>query len=62
MFIKLKSGAKKRKEKEDLDAHNSNVCTAFFLYLTIPVTVATAERLFSKLKLIKTSLRSAMAQ
>ena len=39
----------------------SDVCTAFFLYLTIPVTVATAERSFSKLKLIKTYLRSAMA-
>ena len=39
----------------------SDVCTAFFLYLTIPVTVATAERSFSELKLIKTYLRSAMA-
>ncbi|KAJ4935225.1 hypothetical protein JOQ06_016761, partial [Pogonophryne albipinna] len=33
----------------------SEVCTALLLYLTIPVTVATAERSFSKLKLIKTS-------
>ena len=30
--------------------------------MTIPVTVATAERSFSKLKLIKTYLRSSMGQ
>ncbi len=30
--------------------------------MTIPVTVAAAERSFSKLKLIKTYLRSTMAQ
>ena len=38
------------------------VCTAFMLFLTLPVTVATAERSFSKLKLIKTYLRSSMGQ
>ena len=32
------------------------------LFLTIPVTVASAERSFSKLKLIKTYLRSTMGQ
>ena len=32
------------------------------MYMTVPVTVATAERSFSKLKLIKTSLRSSMSQ
>ena len=32
------------------------------LFLTIPVTVAATERSFSKLKLIKTYLRSSMAQ
>ena len=32
------------------------------LFVTIPVTVATAERSFSKLKLIKTYLRSKMSQ
>ena len=32
------------------------------MYMTVPVTVATAERSFSKLKLIKTSLRSSMTQ
>ena len=31
-------------------------------FLTIPVTVATAERSFSKLKLIKSFLRSTMTQ
>ena len=39
-----------------------DVCTACFMYLTVPVTVATAERSFSKLKLIKNYLRSSMAQ
>ena len=34
--------------------------TVFFLFLTLPVTVATAERSFSKLKLIKTYLRNTM--
>ena len=32
--------------------------TASVLFLTLPVTVATAERSFSKLKLIKTYLRN----
>jgi len=36
--------------------------TAFLLFLTLPVTVATAERSFSKLKLIKTYLRNTMQQ
>lgn len=40
----------------------SEVCTAFLLFLTLPVTVATAERSFSKLKLIKNYLRSTMGQ
>lgn len=37
------------------------VCTAFLLFLTLPVTVATAERSFSKLTLIKNYLRSTMS-
>ena len=49
-------------DHSSLAASFSDVCTAFFLYLTIPVSVATAERSFSKLKLIKTYLRSVMAQ
>ncbi|KAI4816568.1 hypothetical protein KUCAC02_008891 [Chaenocephalus aceratus] len=40
----------------------SEVWTAFILFLTLPVTVATAERSFSKLKLIKNYLRSTMGQ
>ncbi len=39
-----------------------DVATAIKLFLTLPVTVASAERSFSKLKLIKTYLRSTMAQ
>uniref|UniRef100_A0A673B287 TTF-type domain-containing protein n=1 Tax=Sphaeramia orbicularis TaxID=375764 RepID=A0A673B287_9TELE len=40
----------------------SEVCTALLLFLTLPVTVATSERSFSKLKLIKNHLRSTMGQ
>ncbi|KAI4827736.1 hypothetical protein KUCAC02_031108, partial [Chaenocephalus aceratus] len=40
----------------------SEVCTAFILFLTLPVTVATAERSSFKLKLIKNYLRSTMGQ
>nr|CAH7738850.1 unnamed protein product [Callosobruchus chinensis] len=36
--------------------------TASFLFLTLPVTTATAERSFSKLKLIKNYLRTSMGQ
>ena len=38
------------------------VTAACALFLTLPVTVASAERSFSKLKLIKSYLRSTMAQ
>nr|CAI5849508.1 unnamed protein product [Callosobruchus analis] len=38
------------------------VITACFLFSTLPVTTATAERSFSKLKLIKNYLRSSMGQ
>ena len=38
------------------------VCTVLMLFLTIPVTVASAERSFSKLQLIKSYLRSSMGQ
>lgn len=37
-----------------------DVCSLFQLFLTLPVTSAIAERSFSKLKLIKTYLRSTM--
>nr|CAH7759852.1 unnamed protein product [Callosobruchus chinensis] len=38
------------------------VITACFLFLTLPVTTATAERSFSKLKLIKNYLRTSRGQ
>jgi len=41
----------------------SDIITACLLYLTFPVTVASAERIFSKLKLIDIlALRSTMSQ
>ncbi|KAK0155352.1 Zinc finger MYM-type protein 1 [Merluccius polli] len=39
-----------------------NLWIALRIALTLPVTVASAERSFSKLKLIKTYLRSSMGQ
>lgn len=40
----------------------SNVCIVFRILLTMPVTTASAERSFSKLKLIKNYLRSTLLQ
>ena len=39
-----------------------NVLIGYRIFLTLPVTVASAERSFSKLNLIKTYLRSLMSQ
>ncbi|XP_022852969.1 uncharacterized protein LOC111374526 [Olea europaea var. sylvestris] len=44
-----------------LDVCFPNAYTAYQILLTIPVTVVSAERSFSKLKLIKTYLRSTMS-
>ena len=38
------------------------VVTAKLLFMTLPVTVASAERSFSKLKIIQSYLRSSMGQ
>ncbi|XP_014880151.1 zinc finger MYM-type protein 1-like [Poecilia latipinna] len=38
------------------------VCTALILFLTLPVSVASSEHSFSKLKTIKNHLRSTMGQ
>ena len=46
----------------ELSSSFSEVITVCLLYLTLPVTVASAEISFSKLKLIKTYLRSTMCQ
>ena len=49
-------------ENASLATTYPDVCTAYMMYITVPVTVATAERSFSKLKLIKNFLRSFMSQ
>lgn len=46
----------------DLKEMLPNVVVAIKIFLTMPVTVASCERSFSKLKLIKTYLRSTMGQ
>lgn len=45
-----------------LQSQFENCHTALIMYLTFPVTVASNERAFSKLKIIKNYLRSSMAQ
>jgi len=46
----------------DLTSSFPDLVTALSLFLTLPVSVASDERSFSKLKLIKTYLRSCMTQ
>jgi hypothetical protein len=46
---------------KDADCY-PNVSIAYRILLTVPVTVASAERSFSKLKLLKNYLRSTMSQ
>lgn len=45
-----------------LDQQFVNVQTALRVFLTLPVTVASNERSFSKLKIIENHLRSTMGQ
>lgn len=49
-------------ENPTLTTTFSEICTACMLFLTLPVTVATAERSFLKLKLIKNYLRSTICE
>ena len=48
--------------KMQLHSIFGEVCTAIRIFCTLPVTVAGGERAFSKLKLIKSYLRSTMVQ
>ena len=48
--------------ERDLPLLYPQLVAALMLFIAIPVTVASAERSFSKLKLIKTYLRSTMSQ
>jgi hypothetical protein len=49
-------------QKTNLANMFSNLCIALRLFLTIPATVASAERSFSTLKKVKNVLRSTMTQ
>eukprot|EP00102_Acyrthosiphon_pisum_P010539 XP_008178884.1 PREDICTED: zinc finger MYM-type protein 1-like [Acyrthosiphon pisum] len=48
--------------KNDFCTTYCDVITACIIYISLPVTIATAERSFSKLKLIKNYLRNSMGQ
>ena len=48
--------------ENEITSSYSKFVSAIVLFLSLPVTVATAERSFSKLKIIKNYLRSTMAQ
>lgn len=48
--------------KDEIENLVPNIVIAFRIFLTVPVSVATGERSFSKLKIIKNYLRNAMLQ
>ena len=49
-------------ENTSLTTTYPDVCTAYMMHMTVSVTVATAERYFSRLKLIKNFFRSSISQ
>ena len=49
-------------ENASLATTYRDVCTTYKMYMTVSVTVATAERYFCKCKLIKNLLRSSTSQ
>jgi len=48
--------------ENDLSSSFPDIITACSIFLTIPVTVASAERSFFKLKLVKNYLRNTISQ
>jgi len=48
--------------ENDMISSYPNLSTLYKIYYTLPISSATAERSFSKLKLIKTYLRSTIAE
>jgi len=48
--------------ENDFTTSYSDILGACIIYLTLPVTVATVERSFSKLKIIKSYLRNSIGQ
>lgn len=49
-------------KNKNLAANLPDVCNAVLLFLTLPVTVATVERSFSKFNLIKNCLLSTISE
>lgn len=49
-------------QKTNLTGLFPNLCIALRIFMTIPATVASAERAFSSLKRVKSVLRSTMSQ
>ena len=55
------SEKRKRKKQREVDCY-PNISIAYRILFTMPVTLASAERTFSKLKLLKNYLRFVMSQ